>query len=32
MRCSQINLGKDGKMTYVYDQHVFHYIVEEGIV
>jgi len=22
---------QDGKMTYVYDQHVFHYIVESGI-
>lgn len=23
---------EDGKMSYVYDQHVFHYIVEDGII
>lgn len=33
---TRVLLGKiahtDGKMSYVYDQHVFHYIVEEGII
>ena len=28
----KIDCEKEGKMTYVYDQHVFHYIVEDGIV
>ena len=28
----QIQLDKDVKMSYVYDSHVFHYIVEDGIV
>jgi vesicle-associated membrane protein 7 len=30
--CAQIQIDRDGKMTYVYDNHVFHYIVEDGIV
>ena len=29
---AQIDMANNGKMTYVYDQHVFHYIVEDGIV
>lgn len=28
----KIPLERDGKMTYLYDQHVFHYIVDEGII
>eukprot|EP00614_Pseudopedinella_elastica_P037245 CAMPEP_0181285816 /NCGR_PEP_ID=MMETSP1097-20121128/16224_1 /TAXON_ID=35684 /ORGANISM="Pseudopedinella elastica, Strain CCMP716" /LENGTH=223 /DNA_ID=CAMNT_0023389513 /DNA_START=27 /DNA_END=698 /DNA_ORIENTATION=- len=28
----KIQLDKDVKMSYVYDSHVFHYIVEDGIV
>ena len=28
----QIQVDRDGKMTYMYDNHVFHYVVEEGII
>lgn len=28
----KIDLSRDGKMSYVYDQHVFHYVVDEGII
>jgi len=28
----KIQLDQNGKMTYIYDEHVFHYIVDDGIV
>ncbi|KAG5175111.1 Longin-like domain-containing protein [Tribonema minus] len=28
----KVNTTEDGKMSYVYDKHVFHYIVEDGLI